>query len=153
MRDACVPALMALVVLTVPAGASLDPSISHNVTCQIGVPVAVLFEGLCEEPLYKNSWFPGDGMLIEDVQNFTYVYESAGAYTVTHVCTPTEGEAVSDEVYITVGPEGTVCEDDCGGPGDYPIETSKGEEPNYLIVGATLGLLFSMIVAGRDSKK
>jgi hypothetical protein len=126
---------------------------TSNVTCQIGVPVAVYFEGSCGDPGIKSDWFPGDGMSFEAIDNFTYTYESAGAYTVTHVCTPPVEDASSYTLDIVIGPEGTVCEDDCGGPGSCTVTNSYGEEPNYLIVGATVGILFGMVIFRRNGKE
>jgi PKD repeat protein len=128
---------------------SITAYFTSNVTCQIGVPVDVLFESSCDQSENKNSWQPGDGMLIEDVQNLTYTYESTGAYTVTHVCTPPPpGDASSYTLSVVIGPEGTVCEGNCTACGNGYC--NRDEYPNYLIVGATLGLLLSLIIIRRN---
>jgi hypothetical protein len=123
---------------------------TSNVTCQIASPnVSVYFEGDCGDSEIKSDWFPGDGMSFESVDNFTYVYESTGVYEVTHVCTPPPpDDASSYTLSVVIGPEGTVCEGNCTACGNGYC--NRDEYPNYLIVGATLGLLLSLIIIRRN---
>ncbi len=84
-----------------------------NVTCQIGGPMAVAFDGVCEYP-YKTSWHFGDGNT-SDIYDPVNTYYEYGTYTVNHTCHDAVFGTleVSKPDYITVGVNGTYCE--CNG--------------------------------------
>jgi PKD repeat protein len=129
-----------------------NPGFSANVTCQIGKPLTVLFTGNCEYPTYKNHWDFGDGNDTDDVTSPEYTYNDYGVYTVNHLCMYAGSDPVYENKtdYIVVGVNGTVCAGNCTN-----ATTTGGDDeyPNYLIVGATLGLICGTLIIRRNEQR
>lgn len=141
----------AYIIVTDCAG---NPDFSADVTCHIGIPITVQFTGYCTNPTFKHHWIFGDGNTSDDIQSPENTYSEYGVFTVSHSCDAVGYDPVNETKidYIVVGVEGTYCSDECratfGSSG-----CSRGEEPNYLIIGATIGLLFGVIIVRRNGMK
>lgn len=131
---------------------SLTANFTANQTCIIGIPADIQFNSTCDNPgVYKNYWDFGTGDVNNDDQNPVYTYSNYGVFNVTHRCTigiNTTLEEIKTN-YIIIGVNGTVCADNCAGSGGGYVG-GRDEYPNYLIIGATLGLLFGLIIIRRN---
>jgi PKD repeat protein len=127
---------------------SLTADFTANQTCIIGIPADIQFNSSCDNTTYKSDWTFGDGGSIDDSRNPLYTYANYGVYNVTHTCAiginNTLIETKTD--YIVIGVNGTVCEGNCTSGGYIG---GRDEYPNYLVIGATLGLLFGLIIIRR----
>ena len=130
-----------------------NPDFSANITCYIGKPLTVQFTGFCPHPEFKNDWDWGDGNTTDDIQSPEHTYYDYGVYSVNHTCDAAGYDPVTETKtdYIVVGVEGTVCEGDC--ETCRATESGGDEDPNYLIIGATLGMVIGTFILGRTREE
>jgi PKD repeat protein len=133
---------------------SLTADFTANQTCIIGIPADIQFNSSCDNLTYKNHWDFGTGDTNNDDQNPVYSYLNYGVYNVNHTCKISTNTTLAENKlnYIIIGVNGTVCADNCTGSGGGYVG-GRDEYPNYLIIGATLGLLFGLIIIRRNETK